>query len=244
MFNQIGTHIAACVLRQVDPLSLVDGDAEPVADGHDSERYTEGASREGGGYRNLAGPGSQSSAARTLPLPRFDKPRCVSGRLPGGLSYVRATLPTAESPLRSGGGSGSDAEDGGASDDDGGGEIVGGSGNVAGAIKSFLTGAIVVGGGANASGGSEQQKAANVGVCTGEYCIVRVDSLDRVCDVIYCGQGAVEAKNLSKVVGVQLGYLQASVQAYCKSVLQVWLTKETRNGEADVSCGLDLPWRR
>ena len=39
---------------------------------------------------------------------------------------------------------------------------------------------------------------------------MRVDALDRLSEIVYCGQGDVEAANLSKLVGVQLGYLQAS----------------------------------
>ena len=234
--HKVGTHLAACVLQQIDPLALSEtGGADPDAAGDD--RYTErGSSRQGTANSEASRmPGRTSSPAEALaqaaPLPMFNKPRCVSGRLPGGLWYVRALLPpTAESPKRRGGKGG--GGDGGGSDGEGDAESDTEEGHRGGgsddAAKSFTTGAIVVGG--CGKGGEEKRDAADgdVGV-TGDYCLVRVDSLDRVCDVIYCGRGAVEAKNLSKVVGVQLGYLQASREmvkhhpavrptAYCSSL--------------------------
>lgn len=142
----------------------------------------------------------------------FNKPRCVSGKLPGGLWYVRATLPpTADSTKRheskGTGGDGGDSDgEGDRESDTEEGRRGGGSRDAA---KSFTTGAVVVGG--CGKGEEEKEGAADgdVGV-TGNYCLVRADSLDRVCDVIYCGREAVEAKNLSKIVGVQLGYLQVN----------------------------------
>ena len=56
-------------------------------------------------------------------------------------------------------------------------------------------------------GDDEKEESAKA---VGGFCLVRADPLDRLCDIIYCGQRAVEATNLSKFVGVQLGYLQAS----------------------------------
>lgn len=197
------------MLRQIDPLSLSEGNGAD-SDAAGDERYTDrGGSRQGTPHSEASRPGRPRSSpaealAQAAPLPLFNKPRCVSGKLPGGLWYVRATLPpTVESPKRGGGG-GSDGEGDGESDTEEG-RRGGGGGEAA---KSFTTGAIAVGG---CGKGEEKEDAAGgeMGV-TGDYCLVRVDSLDRVCDVIYCGRGAVEAKNLSKVVGVQLGYLQAS----------------------------------
>lgn len=79
-----------------------------------------------------------------------------------------------------------------------------------GAIKCFATGEVVPrsgnGSGRGRGGDAKEESAKGVG----GFCLVRVDPLDRLCDIIYCGQGAVEATNLSKLVGVQLGYLQAS----------------------------------
>lgn len=136
----------------------------------------------------------------------------MSGKLPGGLWYVRATLPpTVESSNwrggkgRRGDGGGSDGEGDGESDTEEG-RGGGGSGDAA---KSFTTGAIDVGGQGKDEEAKHNTADADAGV-TGDYCLVRVDSLDRVCDVVYCGRGEVEAKNLSKVVGMQLGYLQVS----------------------------------
>lgn len=230
------------MLQQVDPLSLADGastDLDDVGGGGDgyvygggSERYTDG----GGGSRqgtatseaSRRGPRSIPTTAlgESLPLPTFEKPRCVSGKIPGGLCYVRATLPPAdEAPKHRGGKGRGGSGSGGESDDDdgaGGGEVEGkdsggGAGGEGGdAVKSFTTGAIVVGRNGRDSREKKEEKGGDTadegdedGV-TGDYCLVRVDSLDRVCDIIYCGRGGVEAKNLSKVVGVQLGYLQAS----------------------------------
>eukprot|EP00752_Nemacystus_decipiens_P015636 g13953.t1 len=184
--REVGTHLAACVLQQVDPLALteVDGSA-PDAAGDD--RYTDrGNSRQGtSAYSEEASrSGSRGrpveALAQAAPLPMFNKPRCVSGKLPGGLWYVRATLPpTAESPKhREGKGSGGDGggSDGGgdAESDTDEGRRGGGGGDAA---KSFTTGEIVVGG----CGNREEEKgdaADGVGV-TGDYCLVRVDSLDR-----------------------------------------------------------------
>lgn len=139
----------------------------------------------------------------------------MSGKLPGGLHYVRAALPASmQSEKRSSdndgsdGGPGSDGEDGPVSDR--GGRRGGADGDGGGVAKSFTTGAIAVGGGVNKLQSGEEDNGPDSGVA-GDYCMVRVDSLDRVSDVIYCGREAVEAKNLSKVVGVQLGYLQARI---------------------------------
>ncbi|CAM9574282.1 unnamed protein product [Scytosiphon promiscuus] len=176
------------------------------------------------------GPRSLPAAAHgeALPLPSFERPRCVSGRLPGGLCYVRATLPPAGAPLkhrtrnvRDGGGNGEEKEE----EKDSGGNGGGGGGD---AVKSFTTGAIVVRPGRRDRSEDGEEKGFDAtderhedGV-TGDYCLVRVDSLDRVCDIIYCGRGAVEAKNLSKVVGVQLGYLQAKA-AFERGEVSSWI---------------------
>lgn len=132
---------------------------------------------------------------------------------------MRATLPpNVEAPKGQDVRPGSDAE-GGVSDDDGrgGGRDAsgeggggGGGGGEGGAVKSFATGNIIIdGAGPDGAGGDEEPGAVSSDRSgSGDYCLVRVDSLDRVCDVIYCGFGDVEAKNLSKIVGVQLGYLQ------------------------------------
>lgn len=219
--HQVGTHLAACVLQQIDPLLLTDSvGADPDTAG--DEQYTDrGSSRQGTAYSEASRPGPGSSPAEALakgaPLPMFNKPRCVSGKLPGGLWYVRATLPPAVESSKRREGKGGGGDGGGSSDGEGDGEGDGASdteegrrdgGVVGDAAKSFTTGAIVIGG---CGTGEEKENGADgeIGVA-GDYCLVRVDSLDRVCDVIYCGRGAVEAKNLSKVVGVQLGYLQAS----------------------------------
>lgn len=147
------------------------------------------------------------------PLPRFELPRCVSGRLPGELHYVRATLPTAavgNSCARKKHGDGvGDADHGCTSAD-------GGSVNIGSAVKSFAAGAIATAPAAGYGGAGDGGKGGNEDGSRGEgtdgddggYCLVRVDSLDRVCDVIYCGKELVEAKNLSKIVGVQMSYLQ------------------------------------
>lgn len=82
-----------------------------------------------------------------------------------------------------------------------------------GAVKSFPTGVIIAAcgaGGGGSSGLSLEKASEDHGHRRdgGGYCLLRVDSLDRVCEIIYCGQEKVEAKNMSKLVGVQLGYLQ------------------------------------
>lgn len=199
-------HLSACVLQQVDPFSLVGPNAGPATGTYQSERYLDGASRDSVGYSDPAGAGSQCPAAQMIPLPSFDKPRCVSGKLSGGLWYIRAILPNVDMPpVHCGGRGTSERHNGGVSDDDGGGGEGGGNADDRSTKKTFTTGAITIGGGIDKGKGFG-------GEVTGEYCIVRVDSLDQVCDLIYCGQGAVEAKNLSKIVGMQLGYLQASVR--------------------------------
>lgn len=222
-------HLAACVLQQIDPLFLAGAEPEQHTDGGDGSRGTAYSEASRQGARGGGGGGSPAAAlARAPPLPTFSKPRCVSGRLPGGLWYVRATLPPAgESSNRPGrkGNSGGDSGDGGENDGDGGGEGNddgarrggaeessgggGGHGEAGNPAKSFTTGAIVVHGGGGGGGGEDEEKEGRESGVSGDYFLVRVDSLDRVCDIIYCGCGAVEAKNLSKIVGVQLGYLQA-----------------------------------
>lgn len=201
------------MLQQVDPLSLVESDNGRADDGYGAD--------DGGRYANHGRYSNDtdhqtnrpSASSITPPLPRFELPRCVSGKLPGGLRYVRATLPPNVETPKIHGGAESDGE-GGASDDGGGGRDAGGEGE-GGAVKSFATGEIVIGGADldAAEGGGKPDDAARggdsgIGSGSGDYFLVRVDSLDRVCDVIYCGFGDVEAKNLSKIVGVQLGYLQ------------------------------------
>lgn len=120
----------------------------------------------------------------------------MSGKLLDGLYYVRALLPNAwvstECRIKRGG----DEEDGGQDK-----ETNRGNGGGTAELRSFTTGKLVIRGCT-----SDDDRRGN-------YCSVRVDSLDRVCDVIYCGREAVEAKNLSKIVGVQLGYLQASFRS-------------------------------
>lgn len=164
----------------------------------------------------------------------------MSGKLPGGLRYVRATLPPNVEAPKIHGGAESDGE-GGASDDGGGGggRDAGGEGD-GGAVKSFATGEIVIGGAdLDAEGGDGKPDDAaggggsGSGSSSGDYFLVRVDSLDRVCDVIYCGYGDVEAKNLSKIVGVQLGYLQV-IPATCKVHVRIVNSK-------GAFCG--RPWR-
>ncbi|CAM9541824.1 unnamed protein product, partial [Ectocarpus sp. 12 AP-2014] len=242
--GEVGTHLASCVRQQIDPLSLAQStsadDPDAIVDGCGSERYTDGGGG-GGSRQRTAYSGASPFGARSSPvaalapaprLPIFEKPRCVSGKLPGGLWYVRATLPPADDSSKrrgegtggGGGDGGSDAEGGGESDDDGrGGEEKRSSAYGGGdEVKSFTTGALVIGGGGgedDEDGGAAFDEGGGV---TGQYCLVRVDSLDRVCDVIYCGREPVEAKNLSKVVGVQLGYLQAKA-AFERGEISSWI---------------------
>lgn len=156
-FDQVGTHLASCVLQQIDPLALTESaDSETVG----SERYTDGGtSRQAGtAYSEVSPPGrargisASAVAVKNIPVPSFEKPRCVSGKLPGGLCYARATLPPADAPSKGHGrrGSPDDGGEGGVeSDEDGGGghggaeynDSGGGGGGVA---KSFTTGSIVV----------------------------------------------------------------------------------------------------
>eukprot|EP00903_Cladosiphon_okamuranus_P010401 g9839.t1 len=225
--REVGTHLATCVLQQIDPLLLSEGNGTDLHSAGE-ERYPDrGTSRQGTAYSETSRAGLRSSPteaiAHAVPLPMFNKPRCVSGKLPGGLWYVRATLPpTADSSKRpeskatGGHGVGSDGEGDGESDTED-----GRRGDGSGAAKSFTTGAVVVGGCGKGEEEKEEAADGNVGV-TGDYCLVRVDSLDRVCDVIYCGRGAVEAKNLSKVVGVQLGYLQRLETAFERGEVSSW----------------------
>lgn len=215
--HQLGAHLATCVLKQVDPLYLVDAVADPAANGSDSEQYLDGHSREGdsgyGGSRS-----QRQHGARSIPLPCYEKPRCVSGKFPGGLFYVRAVLPTImrrteDGHEHTGDGNGSNGATGDAVKGNG-----GEGGGDSGPTESFATGAITLGDGnghCTDSGSRKEEKAGNDDherPGAEGYCLLRTDSLDRVCEIIYCGREAVEAKNLLKVVGVQLGYLQVSAK--------------------------------
>lgn len=174
---QVGEYIARCVLRIVDPLFF--GDTEGI------ERVS--LDRDRADLTTMDSESSGSSAGKNIPPrlpPRFRLPRCVSGKLPGGLYYMRAVLAAADS-----------------------------LGSVA--VKSFATGRIFP----NCEASTESIRGKPEGRSSGSsseshsgssrsYCNVRVDSLDRVCDMIYCGAEEVESRNLSKIVGVQIGYLQ------------------------------------
>lgn len=246
---QIGTHLAACVLQQVDPLSLV-GEEDPpeiqqgngYSNNHNpSVDVGNGRSRDGG-YSDPAGPPPSNGAAvpatttisttsgtstQDLP-PTFEYPRCVSATLPGGVHYVRVELPPSSGaqPKRPG----SASTDRSREDDgyQGGGNATSAAAEGSNsAVKSFATGSLDFGGrleeglgmedeASEAGAGGERgcgRQGAEQGGESGEerkggYCVVRVDSLDRVCGIIYCGFERVEAQNLSRVVGVHMGYLQ------------------------------------
>ena len=190
------------MLHQTDPLSLVDGNVS------DSSRYTDSAIQEGGrGGGNPFGTSSRGFGVQPLPLPRFGKPRCISGTLPGGLRYVRATLPPTDESWKKVG-SGDGQSDRGDKEEDAVEREDGGKADERGAIKCFATGEVIYSSGNGRDRGGDAKEESAKGV--GGFCLVRADPLDRLCDIIYCGQGAVEATNLSKLVGVQLGYLQAS----------------------------------
>lgn len=210
--RQVGTYLAACVLQQVDPLTLVEIDAD--ADGKSGRgSYTRdshpNASGESAATAAASVPLDDGAVSATTPCstppPIFELPRCVSGKLPGNLVYARAVLPPMPTRLKK---SKRPSEDAGADADPDTRQSASSSVAQEGsrAVKSFTTGAVLTGVGSETGEGS----AASGGEGGGGYCVVRVDSLDSVCDVIYCGHQPVEAKNLSKIVGVQLGYLQAS----------------------------------
>lgn len=89
-----------------------------------------------------------------------------------------------------------------------------------GVVKSFAAGAINSArrdesgdsdGNLHGTIGNSSDKSDREG--SGGYCIVRVDCLNRICDMIYCGQEGVEPKFLSKIVGLQLAYLQVKREA-------------------------------
>lgn len=188
------------MLQQVDPLALV-GELNEL-ESHSNGSYSAAA----------------AATSTTLEvIPRFELPRCVSGKLPGGLRYVRADLPpTTSAEFKRPGSSGTEGNH------DGGGDQAlappaaaaaqGGSD----AVKSFATGAINIRGGARSvvgvgrGGDGEAEGEGSSESQPGGYCVVRVDSLGRTCGLIYCGFEEVEPKNLSRVVGVHLGYLQVS----------------------------------
>lgn len=123
------------------------------------------------------------------------------------MRYVRATLPPTDESWKTVGSDGQ--SDRGGEEEDAAGEGDSGRADERGAIKCFTTGEVVYnsgsGSGSGRGGDTKEENAKGVG----GFCLVRADPLDRLCDIIYCGQGAVEATNLSKLVGVQLGYLQA-----------------------------------
>ncbi|CAM9515357.1 unnamed protein product, partial [Choristocarpus tenellus] len=127
--------------------------------------------------------------------PKFELPRCVSALLPGGLHYMRVTSPQTSAAgasviLGQGVEGESDVSNGGIRQ---------------GEAKTFATGAIPsLEGRKHSEGGSREEG----GQAHDHYCAVRVDALDRVCDIVYCGAQPVEAENLSRIVGIHLGYLQ------------------------------------
>lgn len=202
--------------------------------GHDNHRNSDG------GYSDAAGPPprngfvvpatatiSTTSAASTKDLsPTFEFPRCVSATLPGGVHYVRVELPPTSGAQSKRPGSASTDR---SRDDDG---YQGGGHDTSAAVKSFAAGSADFGirletgmeteseeSRARAGGerGNEGQGTGRGGERgeerKGGYCVVRVDSLDRACGIIYCGVERVEAQNLSRVVGVHVGYLQVRNQA-------------------------------
>ncbi|CAM9474951.1 unnamed protein product, partial [Discosporangium mesarthrocarpum] len=173
--REVGEYLASCVLGEVDPLSR-------------SADSNTGVGRKDSG---------------TTPPP-FELPRCVSARLPGGLNYVRATLPetAASSCPRKGNADQEEKGDG--------------------ASKTFATGSLhlgtvtkhIVGRGqegkvdGEGEGEDEGGGQARNSPPQDRYCVVRVNALDRVCDIMFCGTGQVEVQNLARIVGVHIGYLQ------------------------------------